>query len=241
MKRFTYLAMRGLLFALILIFLPIFSGLAKAANVPITYPGDTQQTIERRAQWIEEAKKEGAITWWGVTPAPVAVKISAAFNKIYPFIKIDYWRGEGEEIATKLEMNYIAKKPSCDIAHGGEPVNFPRWRKTGLLQPYIDIIPGIKTWDKRRYSAAGDSAQPGNQAITPQYNTNLVSAAEVPKSWEDLLDPKWKGYIGITTDVKCWTTLALHKDAWGILKAEDFLTKLSQQDLLLFPLQVKPF
>ena len=60
-------------------------------------------------------------------------------------------------------------------------------------------------------SKYGDWAISGENAVTPQYNTKLVSAAEAPKSWGDLLDPKWKGKIGITTDMKVWTTLALEE------------------------------
>ena len=67
------------------------------------------------------------------------------------------------------------------------------------------------------------------------FNTKLVSAAEVPKRWEDLLDPKWKGQqIGMTTDMKVWCTLAL-AGGWGVEKTEQFLVRLKEQK----PLWVK--
>jgi len=103
-------------------------------QVPITYPGDTDETIRRRAQWIEEAKKEGnTVIWWGVIQPGEVKREVAEFNKVYPSIKIDYWRGEGELIATKLDTDFNAHRQSADMAYGGEPVNFPRWRKRGFL------------------------------------------------------------------------------------------------------------
>ena len=62
-------------------------------QVPITYPGDTDRTIIRRAQWIEGAKKEGELVWWGTRRPEEGKEIIAAFRKIYPFIKCSYWRG----------------------------------------------------------------------------------------------------------------------------------------------------
>ena len=88
----------------------------------------------------------------------------------------------------------------------------------GIVEKFTDIIPGIKTMDKGMYGRYGDYAIPGNNAITPQYNTKLVSASEAPKAWEDLLDPKWKGQIGLSSDIKVWYVLALAEGGWGMNK-----------------------
>ena len=50
-------------------------------QVPITYPGDTDETIKRRAQWIEGARKEGALEWWGSGSPALHRQIIAEFNK----------------------------------------------------------------------------------------------------------------------------------------------------------------
>lgn len=49
-------------------------------QVPITYPGDTNNAITRRAQWIEGAKKEGSLVWWGDKTSDEGEKIIAEFN-----------------------------------------------------------------------------------------------------------------------------------------------------------------
>ena len=101
-----------------------------------------------------------------------------------------------------------------------------------MMVPYTHIIPRIEKIDKRLYGKYGDWALPGHTVVTMQYNSNLLSAAEAPKKWEDMLDPKWKGQIGMSTDVKAWVTLALGEGGWGVERTEKFLRKLGKQNPL---------
>lgn len=229
----------------VLILLPISSACAPTVaptqkqtkqqlpEVSIKYPGDTDQTIIRRAQWIENAKKEGALGWWGIISAELAYTVVAEFNKIYPFVKVDYWYATPGELATKLEGEFTAGRISTDISQGGNEYNHPRWREMGLMEKFNDIIPDKEKMDKRMYSMYGDWIQIGQNLNVPIYNTKLVSASEAPKSWEDLLDPKWKGrQIGVQPMMGPFNTLALGEGGWGVEKTEEFLTKLKQQELV---------
>lgn len=205
---------------------------AQLPQVPITYQGDTGETISRRAQWIEGAKKEGTLVWWGDLRPEEANKIIAEFNKIYPFAQVMYARQSSAEKAAKIEAEHAVGRVTFDIMHGGEPIYYPRWREKGYLEKFADVIPGLGRMPKAMYSRYGDWFQPGNNAIVPMYHTKLVAAGEVPKKWEDLLDPKWKGKLAMTADMKGWSTLALTENGWGIEKTEDFLRKLKQQQLI---------
>ena len=230
MKRFWHVVIA--VFVVTIVF-PTGLGFAQKAlpKVPITYPGDTNETIIRRAQWIEGAKKEGnTLTWWSILLPAEAGKELVEFNKVYPQIKVEYWRGESEEASSKLEQEFNSKRRTVDVASGPGEVNFPRWRKMGLFEKFTDLIPGIEKWDKQFYSSWGDTAVPGSQGTTPQYNAKLVSPAEAPKSWEELLNPKWKGQLGMPTDSRSWWTIALAEGGWGVEKTLDFVTKLKAQE-----------
>ena len=117
MKRFNKYGMIVLAFMMLL---PMESGYSQTPakkplpQVPISYPGDTNETIIRRAQWMEGAKKEGSLVWWGTATPTEGGNIIAAFNKVYPFITGSYWRGKGEEIASKLELEHSAARGSVD-------------------------------------------------------------------------------------------------------------------------------
>ncbi len=229
----------------IFVFLPLssFAAQAKAKapqtkvkaalpQVPVTYPGDTDQTIIRRAKLVEEAKKEGAVVWWGDLKPEEAKPIIAEFNKVYPYINVDFARQASDEKAAQLEAEFSAGQVNVDIMEGGGRPNFPRWRKIGLLEKFTDMIPNIAKIPKTMYSRYGDWAMAGNNAIVPMYNTKLVTAAEAPKKWEDLLDPKWKGQMAMTTDMKVWAVFALAPNGWGMKKTEDFLAKLKKQEII---------
>jgi len=147
-----------------------------------TYQGDTAESIKRRAYWIGHAKKEGELFWWGVLAPEQGKKIVAEFNKIYPFIKVNYWRGKGEEIATKFQSEIMSGRYSADVCLGGEEINLPLWREKGALAKFAEIIPGMQRMDKRNFSKQGDWVRLGTNAFIAAYNTKLVSPSESPKN-----------------------------------------------------------
>jgi ABC-type Fe3+ transport system substrate-binding protein len=70
-----------------------------------------------------------------------------------------------------------------------------------------------------------------NQFALPTYNSKLVAAKDVPTKWEDLLDAKWKGKLGVINSTHHWGRLAA--GPWGEEKTLDFVKKLSAQKPLL--------
>jgi ABC-type Fe3+ transport system substrate-binding protein len=203
---------------------------ASLPQVPITYPGDNDKTILRRAQWVEGARKEGKLILWTDLTPNEAKKVTDQFSKVYPFITVISSREASEEKAAKLEAEFTAGKLSVDVVEGGGRANCPRWRKMGIMEKFTDIIPGIGKIPKDLYSQYGDWAMAGNNVPLPMYNTNLVPAAEAPKSWEDLLKPQWKGKLAMTTDMKVWALFALSEKGWGMQKTENYLKKLKEQN-----------
>jgi iron(III) transport system substrate-binding protein len=234
MKRIEYL-MIG-----ILVFVALLPQWAVAAEtkakislpqVPVIYRGDTDQTIIRRAEWVEGARKEGTLSWWDNLSPQEGGQIISEFNKIYPFIKVTFWRGSEEQRSSKIEAEHSMGQLSVDVAKPGDfTTHYPRWRKMGIVEKYTDFIPNIRRIDKGMYSRLGDWAQIGNNVIVPIYNTSMVALGEAPKSWNDLLHPKWKGKIGMNPNMRAWYTLALGEGGWGIERTEDFLRKLKQQE-----------
>jgi len=66
--------------------------------------------------------------------------------------------------------------------------------------------------------------------LVPAYNTNLVSAAEAPKSWDDLLDPKWNKAISMDKDGGDWVLMLW--SAWGKEKTVNYLKQLARNNLV---------
>ena len=76
MKKVFYFMAAGLAVLTLFPAGSVYAQTTVKTQVPITYPGDTDETILRRARWIEGAKKEGnTLTWWGVPPGDATKEI----------------------------------------------------------------------------------------------------------------------------------------------------------------------
>jgi iron(III) transport system substrate-binding protein len=78
----------------------------------------------------------------------------------------------------------------------------------------------------------GGSVSFANQYVLPAYNKNVLPAKDVPKSWEDLLDPKWKGgKLGVSTATHHLARLAV--GPWGEEKGTRYVKALAEQKPIL--------
>ncbi len=155
---------------------------------------------DRTQKLVEGAKKEGGVTLYSsATQEDLKVQLGE-FEKKYG-VKVTVWRGDSEGIAQRAITERRGGKDSVDVAEtsGG---NLEAMFREDVLIPVTspvqaEIIPrGIPS--HRAYTANRLQVQPIG------YNTNLIKKADLPKTWEDLADPKWKGKMGIDMDDGDW-------------------------------------
>ena len=142
-------------------------------------------------QLYAAAKKEGTVVIWGPSDPIIYQKAQERLNKEYPGIKIDHFESLPEPIVQRLIAESQAGKPSSvDIVQSGS---------LRAVRPLIDrdMLVAYPGWEKDFGLDAvyADHRFVGNYnlALPIAYHTKLVSAQDVPKNWEDLADPKWKG------------------------------------------------
>ena len=147
--------------------------------------------------------------------------LTAAFQKKYPFIKMTHWRANSEDILTRVSAEMRANKLVADVIEGtgvGELAV-----RAGLAQPVwspqLADIPEYmrdprRLWAPTRMSYFGIA-----------YNTRLVPAGTAPKTYEDLLDPKWKGKMAwpALTPVGAPLFVTNLRLSWGEDKAMAYL------------------
>lgn len=140
---------------------------------------------------IEEgAKKEGKLNLYGSIREDEAKPILDTFEKKYPGVKIDYFRSSDEKLASKILAEAKAKAHNFDtlITSGAWDI-----RAVGM---------GLK-WSPPSTSGINPDLLDREGTSTPvyintnviQYNTRLVAKEDVPKSYDDLANPKWKGKL----------------------------------------------
>ena len=143
---------------------------------------------------VAAAKKEGLIVWYTSADLQLATQVGKAFERKFPGITARVERSGGERIFTRIAQEYAAGIHAPDAVSTGDAAQFPAWKRQGLLAPYIPE-------DVARYIAAEHRDPDGYYATVRSslcvmaYNTELVKREDVPKSFADLLDQKWKGKI----------------------------------------------
>ena len=136
------------------------------------------------------AKKEGKLLWYSTLIVNQALRpIKESFEKKYPFIQIEYYRADSDQLAQKMIAEYQAKRFDVDTLDGTSTIVLIK--KAGYLQRFFS--PQLNDYPANLKGADGYWAVPNVYFMTLGYNTKLVRPNEVPKSMNDLLDPKWKG------------------------------------------------
>ena len=159
---------------------------------------------DRPARLLAGARKEGALTLYSSAPVTVMTDVGNAFTKKYG-VKVNLWRGGSEEIlqrvVTEARGNHIAADvmetagPDIEAANRENLLEYVETPVTAELLP--EAASKNRPWIVSRLSV-----------FTIAYNTNLVRRADAPKSYQDLLDPKWKGKLGVEADDDNWLMAA---------------------------------
>jgi len=179
---------------------------------------------DREQVLIEGAKKEGALSVYSAMNAKDSKPMVDGFSKRYPFIKIDLFAGRGEDVVARLITEQKGRKYNADT-FDAPTINVEKLRREGLLVPYY--TPAQDTYNKKHIDPNRYWVPIYHNILTFVYNTNEIK--DPPKTWQDLLDPKWKGRLTVEDTDEVWV-INFYK-AWGEAKARDYFTRLGKQDL----------
>ena len=176
---------------------------------------------------IDAAKKEGRVTWYSALVIDQLVTpVAAAFEKKYG-VKVDYVRTTAAENVLRIANEAKAGRVQADVFDG---FGAPALVREGLVASYIPD--SAKRLPKDFYDPAGTWVATNLYILTPGYNTELVPPASAPKTFEDFLDPKWKGKLawGSTPSPSAAAGfIGLSLAAMGQEKGMDYLRKLAGQ------------
>jgi iron(III) transport system substrate-binding protein len=184
---------------------------AAAAGLPIAgsaqvKPGATAADVglytgaDRLQKLIEGAKKERTVNVYTSAQTTDFNLLVAAFEKKYG-VKVIVWRAGSENIVNRTVQENRANRFTVDIVETNGP-ELESLHRENVLQvvksPYLaDLIaPAILPH--------GEWAGSRLNVFTQAYNTRLVKKADLPKTWEDLVHPRWKGKLGIEQEDSDW-------------------------------------
>src|SRR5689334_12221639 len=142
---------------------------------------------------IDAAKKEGQVVYYTSTDLPVAEKVAKAFEAKYPGIKVRTERTGAERVFQRIGQEYSSNIHAVDVVNSSDAAHFIKWKGDGILLPYVPE--DVPKYPAEHRDVDGQFASFRVWLSIIAYNTNLVKAEDAPKSFADLLDPKWKGKI----------------------------------------------
>ena len=165
------------------------------------------QGPDRAQRVLAAAKKEGALTFYTTIAEKDLPTIVRPFEKKYG-IKINIWRAGTDKVLQRTLSEAAARRYDVDAIHFGSP-EMEALHREKILQPVASpyfkeliagAVPAHREWVATILSV-----------WVQAYNTNAVKKQDLPKTYLDLLDPKWKGKLGIEVKNQEWfSTVAEH-------------------------------
>lgn len=236
-SRLTWRTVTAKTFIFALAATAISAGDAKAADLPAATKailkelklapsvlGDIDRALDVPKAMLDGARKEGSVKVGSSIDAERFFEMVKPFRERYPFIKISYARGNRYTRVIKPLIGLQAGRVTTDViaALGNQ---YDAFKKTGALAD-LRVLPAYAGLDPEMKGPGGLWAGQGMLIRCMAYNTKLVKAADLPKTWGDLVtNPRWRGgKIGMPNRPDAWAMhlWATKGEAW----TRDFLTRL---------------
>ena len=170
------------------------SGAAAASGLFASVASSAPPASAVTPQLIEAAKKEGKIVYYTSIDLPVAERIAKAFESKYPDIAVRVERTGAERVFQRIGQEYASGIHAVDVVNSSDAAHFIAWKREGLLEAYVpeDVA---RFYPDEHKDADGMFASFRVWLCVIGYNTTMVQPGEAPRSYADLLDPKWMGKI----------------------------------------------
>jgi iron(III) transport system substrate-binding protein len=213
----------------------VFCGFAASAAHSAASPETAGQILarlnklpaeQRQKTLIEKAKAEGEVSFYSSLQAQQIDPFIQLFRKRYPFIKVNPYRVSGNRQVIKIQTEMNAGNNFFDVTNGSAE-QAQAIKKIGALDPYFSPqrdFYNVPNKDKDGYFTSFYVIP-----IVLGYNTNLVKRGETPKSYEDLLQPKWIGDMFLDDEAYEWFAVLLKQ--MGREKGLQYMRALAKQDL----------
>jgi ABC-type Fe3+ transport system substrate-binding protein len=178
---------------------------AASASVVEAQPGRdldiaTYEGADRAARLVEGARREGSLTLYSNAPTDDNAALVGAFTKAYG-IKVNLWRASSEDIRQRALAETRAKRFEVDFILNNSPAMEALQGEKVLRQvrsPYFaELVPSARPTDRDWVGFCFN-------VLIQAYNTGLVKKEELPKSYQELIDPRWKGRLGLEVDDSDW-------------------------------------
>jgi len=179
---------------------------------------------------VAAAKREGAVTYYTAMDLSVAEPLAKAFEAKYPGIKVNVERTGAERLFNRIAQEAASKIHRVDVVNSSDAAHFLPWKRDGWLAPFMSEAMA-RDLPAEMVDPDGMYCNQRTHLSVIAYNTKLVTPADAPKGFNDLLDPKYagklvKGHPGYSGTIMTATQQIARELGWS------YLEKLAKQKVL---------
>lgn len=177
---------------------------------------------ERQAFLEAGAKKEGSFVFYGTMSTDHANRVLAGFSRRYPFLSVRHYRAGSTALLSKILAEARAGKHDADVIDQVPGAAYELIR-AGLIEKYLS--PNRKAVREEMIDKDGLWTATYHVVVVTGYHTRQVRKEEVPRSYEELLHPRWKGRMVLDTQDADWFHALL--ESWGEEKGLAYMKRLA--------------
>ena len=181
---------------------------------------------------VEAARREGKVVWYSTLIVDQSLRpLAAAFEAKYPGVKVDYLRQNSSDIVRRIMDETRAGSPQADVFDGNSALQ--PLKHAGLVAKWLPE--SAKAYPTGYVDPEGYWGANHVTYISIAVNADQVPLAQRPKSFDDLLDPKWKGKMVWSTAPDIGTAASFVGNALAVMgqdKGMDYLRRLAKQDVV---------
>lgn len=165
-----------------------------AASLSVSARGALPETIRIDDGLIAAARREGRVTWYTSVDLPIAERIAKAFHDRYPGVRMSVERSGAERHFQRIAQEYASRIYACDVINSSDAAHLIVWKRQKILAPCLpeDVA---RLYPAEHRDPDGLFCSWRITLCPIAYNSKLVKKEDAPRSYRDLLDPKWAGRI----------------------------------------------
>jgi len=182
----------------------------------------------QQRQLVEAAQKDAKMVFYTSVETEFARSLTAAFEAKYPFIKTDIFRSTHDKIFSRMNVERQTGTYTADVMSVGEFETY-QMQKNGFIAPYKS--PFAASYPEGFKDSNGYWTDLYDNLIATAFNTTRVKRDEIPKRYEDLLQPRWKGRMVLDQNEDRWFANMLY--LMGEKKGMEFMQALAKQDVAI--------
>src|SRR5215471_15210855 len=212
----------------------VLAGAAAAAASKLVLPVQAQPLTTQPSPispaLIAAAKKEGKLAFYTAMDLVVAENFAKAFEASFPGISVRVERSGAERVFQRIGQEMESRIHAVDVVNTADGAHMIVWKRNGWLAPYLPEEVA-QHYPAQYYDPDGFWLTTRVWLSSLGYNTNLVKPEEAPKSFADLLEPKWvskmvKAHPAYSGTIMTATFQIVREFGWG------YLEKLAKQKVM---------